>query len=79
MAEKEDEIDRTVKVILGATIGVILLCSFALPVITGSAGIGALVGIEGAEQYKALIGVVATVLIIGLILPIVHGYNARKR
>lgn len=79
MAEKEDGLDRTVNTIMAATIGVILLCSFALPVITGGAGIGALVGIEDADTYKSLIGVVAIVLIIGLIIPIVRGYNSRKR
>lgn len=79
MAEKEDGLDRIIMTILGATIGVVLLCTCAIPVITGEAGIGALVNIEGGDTYKALIGVVVIMLIIGLIIPIVRGYNKSRR
>lgn len=78
MAEKGDRLDHILMTIMSATIGVIMLCSFAIPTITGSAGIGALVG-DNATKYGPLLGVVVIILIIGLIIPIIRGYNAKQR
>lgn len=80
MTDKQsgDKIDATLMTIISAVLGVIMICSFALPTIMGSAGIGAISG-ETYAQYRPLISVIGTVLIIGLIIPIVRGYNSNKR
>ena len=81
MADKksgEDRIDSTMITIISAVIGVIMICSFAIPVITGSAGLGALTDSQ-LDKYGGLVGVIVIVLIIGLIIPIVRGYNSGKR
>lgn len=76
--DKGDKIDVTLNVVLAATLGVIFICSFALPTIVGPAGLGAIAG-EAYASYRPLISVVGMVLIIGLIIPIVRGYNSRSR
>lgn len=73
-----DKIDITLNTILCAVLGVIFICSFALPTIVGQAGLGAIAG-DAYASYRPLISVVGIVLIIGLIIPIVRGYNSRSR
>lgn len=76
--DSEDKIDASLFTIMGAVLSVVMICSFAIPVILGPAGLGALS--EGAlSKYGGLIEVVVIVLIIGLIIPIVRGYNSTKR
>ena len=74
----EDRIDRTMMTIIAATLAVVLICSFAIPTITGASGLGALTDAQNS-QYGGLISVVVIVLIIGLIIPIVRGYNNKQR
>lgn len=81
MAKKEDsfseKVDNISGTIFAAVLGVILICSFAIPTILGSAGLGALTESQ-AETYGGLIGVVVIVLIIGILLPIIKGYNNKR-
>ena len=74
----EEKVDSITFTIVSTVFGVILLCSFAIPVILGDAGLGALTAAQDAK-YGGLIGVIVIVLILGLILPIVKGYNKSKR
>lgn len=80
MAEKQqpDKIDASLMTIVSAVLSVVLICSFAIPVITGSAGLGALTNANLAK-YGGLIELIVIVLIFGLIIPIVRGYNSNKR
>lgn len=80
MAEKQqpDKIDASLMTIVAAVLSVVLICSFAIPVITGSAGLGALSNANLAK-YGGLIELIIIVLIFGLIIPIVRGYNSSKR
>lgn len=74
----EDRIDTIVITIMAAVIGIVLLCSFAIPTIFGTAGLGALTDAQNSE-YGGLIKIIVIVLIFGLIIPIVRGYNSRQR
>lgn len=80
MAEKQqpDKIDASLMTIVAAVLSVVLICSFAIPVITGSAGLGALSS-GNLDKYGGLIELIIIVLIFGLIIPIVRGYNSNKR
>lgn len=80
MAEKQqpDKIDATLMTIVAAVLAVVMICSFAIPVITGSAGLGAL-SAANLSKYGGLIELIIIVLIFGLIIPIVRGYNSNKR
>ena len=80
MAEKQqpDKIDASLMTIVSAVLSVVLICSFAIPVITGSAGLGAL-SEDNLKQYGGLISIIVIVLIFGLIIPIVRGYNSNRR
>lgn len=74
----EDKVDSISSTLFATVFGVILLCSFAIPVILGDAGLGALTAAQ-ESKYGGLIGVIVIVLILGLILPIIKGYNRAKR
>ena len=80
MAEKQqpDKIDASLMTIVSAVLSVVLICSFAIPVITVSAGLGALSS-GNLAKYGGLIELIVIVLIFGLIIPIVRGYNSNKR
>lgn len=77
-SEDEDKITLSLNTIIAAVLSVVLICSFAIPVIMGDAGIG---GLSEALRGKfgGLIEVIVIVLIIGLIIPIVRGYNSKSR
>lgn len=76
--ESEDKITTSLNTIMAAVLSVVLICSFAIPVIMGSAGVGGLTEAWNSK-FGGLIEVVVIVLIIGLIIPIVRGYNSNKR
>jgi len=80
MAEKQqpDKIDASLMTIVAAVLSVVMICSFAIPVITGSAGLGAL-SAANLSKYGGLIELIVIVLIFGLIIPIIRGYNSNKR
>jgi len=80
MAEKQqpDKIDASLMTIVAAVLSVVMICSFAIPVITGSAGLGAL-SAANLTKYGGLIELIIIVLIFGLIIPIIRGYNSNKR
>lgn len=77
-SESDDKITSSLNTIMAAVLSVVLICSFAIPVIMGSAGVGGLSS-DWYDKYGGLIEVVVIVLIIGLIIPIVRGYNSGKR
>lgn len=72
----EDRLDNSLGVILAATVSVLVLCYMAIPTITQA--IASLTGTAG-EQYGALLGLVVTLMIIGLIIVILRGYNSKSR
>jgi hypothetical protein len=80
MAEKQqpDKIDASLMTIVAAVLSVVMICSFAIPVITGTAGLGAL-SAANLSKYGGLIELIIIVLIFGLIIPIIRGYNSNKR
>lgn len=79
MAASGDKLDGVLITIISATLGVVMLCSFALPTIFGDAGIGGLTDLgDKTESIKSTLSVVAIVLVVCLIIPIVRGYNQRR-
>lgn len=78
-ASSGDPIDKITMTIVSATLGAILLCSFALPTIFGDAGIGGLDIGDKTDTFKTLLATVGIVLVMGLIIPIVRGYNRDRR
>ena len=73
----EDKVDSISTTVFATVLGVILICSFAIPTILGSAGLGALTEAQ-QTQYGGLIGVIVIVLILGLLLPVIKGYNSKR-
>lgn len=72
----DDKIDSMMITIVAAVLGVIMLCSFALPTIQTQ--IGTLTG-EAATKYGTIIGLVSLFLIIGLILFTMRRFNSAGR
>lgn len=72
----DDKIDAMMVTIVGAVLGVIMLCSFALPTIQTQ--IGTLTG-DAATKYGATVGLVSLFLIIGLILFTIRRFNSAGR
>lgn len=75
--EPADKVDNIAFTIFATVFGVILICSFAIPVIFGSAGLGALTE-DQASQFGGLITVIVIALILGLLLPVIKGYNHKR-
>ena len=74
MAEKPDRIDTIVNATTAAVIGVILLCSFAIPIIVQQVG-----GMTGdSAQYGDLVLTVIIFLVIGLI-SLIRFFNRGER
>ena len=75
MAEKPDRIDTIVNATTAAVIGVILLCSFAIPIIVQQVG-----GMTGDRaQYGDLVLTVIIFLVIGLIISLIRFFNRGER
>lgn len=75
MAEKPDRIDTFVNATTAAVIGVILLCSFAIPIIVQQVG-----GMTGdSAQYGDLVLTVIIFLVIGLIISLIRFFNRGER
>lgn len=75
MAEKPDRIDTIVNATTAAVIGVILLCSFAIPIIVQQVG-----GMTGdSAQYGDLVLTVIIFLVIGLIISLIRFFNRGER
>lgn len=72
----DDKIDTMMVTIVAAVLGVIMLCSFALPTIQTQ--IGTLTG-DVATKYGSIVGLVSLFLIIGLILFTVRRFNNAGR
>ena len=72
----EDRIDSTIATIISVVLGIVMLCSFAIPTVTGQLD---LLTTEEAAKYGSLIGVVVICMIIGLILVVTRGYNQKQR
>jgi len=75
MAEKPDRIDTIVNATTAGVIGVILLCSFAIPIIVQQVG-----GMTGdSSQYGDLVLTVIIFLVIGLIISLIRFFNRGER
>lgn len=75
MAEKPDRIDTIVNATTAAVIGVILLCSFAIPIIVQQVG-----GMTGdSAQYGDLVLTVIIFLVVGLIISLIRFFNRGER
>lgn len=75
MAEKPDRIDTIVNATTAAVVGVILLCSFAIPIIVQQVG-----GMTGdSAQYGDLVLTVIIFLVIGLIISLIRFFNRGER
>ena len=75
MAEKPDRIDTIVNATTAAVIGVILLCSFAIPIIVQQVG-----GMTGdSAQYGDLVLTVIIFLVIGLLISLIRFFNRGER
>lgn len=71
----EDRLDKSLGVVLTATVTVIVLCYMAIPTIMDA--IGSLK--EDSAQFAPLITLTVTMMIIGLIIVILRGYNSKTR
>lgn len=75
MAEKPDRIDTIVNATTAAVVGVILLCSFAIPIIVQQVG-----GMTGdSAEYGDLVLTVIIFLVIGLIISLIRFFNRGER
>lgn len=75
MAEKPDRIDTLVNATTAAVVGVILLCSFAIPIIVQQVG-----GMTGdSAEYGDLVLTVIIFLVIGLIISLIRFFNRGER
>lgn len=75
MAEKQDRIDTIVNATTAAVVGVILLCSFAIPIIVQQVA-----GMTGdSAQYGDLVLTVIIFLVIGLIISLIRFFNRGER
>lgn len=75
MAEKPDRIDTIVNATTAAVIGVMLLCSFAIPIIVQQVG-----GMTGdSAQYGDLVLTVIIFLVVGLIISLIRFFNRGER
>lgn len=72
----DDRVDGLITTIVGAVLGLILICSFAIPTVTDQ--IGNLTA-DQADQYGSLLGLVLIFMIIGLILYVIRRYNSAGR
>lgn len=76
MAEKEDKLDSSIGTILTAMVSIIVLAYVAIPIITDA--IGSLTG-ENAATYGSLLSVVVIIMIVGIIIFVIRGYNNHGR
>lgn len=76
MAEKEDKLDLSIGTILTAMVSIIVLAYVAIPVITDA--IDSLTGTK-ASTYGDLLSVVVIIMIVGIIIFVIRGYNNHGR
>ena len=81
MGEGEDKIDKVVISIVALIIGVVLLCSAAIPIISSQVtGLNKITGsVLDIATFQTLIGVAVIFTILGLIVVIVRGYTKSDR
>lgn len=76
MAEKEDKLDLSIGTILTAMVSIIVLAYVAIPIITDA--IDSLTGTK-ASTYGDLLEVVVIIMIVGIIIFVIRGYNNHGR
>lgn len=76
MAEKEDKLDTSIGTILTAMVSIIVLAYVAIPIITDA--IDSLTGAK-ASTYGSLLQVVVIIMIVGIIIFVIRGYNNHGR
>ena len=82
MGEGEDKIDKVVISIVALIIGVVMLCSAAIPIISSQVtGLNDLISgsVLNIPMLQSLIGVAVVFTILGLIIVIVRGYTKSDR
>lgn len=76
MAEKEDKLDSSIGTILTAMVSVIVLAYVAIPIISDA--INSLTG-DNASTYGDLLSVTVIIMIVGIIIFVIRGYNNHGR
>lgn len=82
MADSEDILDKTVMSIMTALIGIILIASAFIPtVIDQITALSQLSSVDGIDigQITGLMGIVATIVILGIIIGVVRSYTLKSR
>ena len=82
MGEGEDKIDKVVISIVALIVGVVMLCSAAIPIISSQVtGLNDLISgsVMNIPMLQSLIGVAVVFTILGLIIVIVRGYTKSDR
>lgn len=75
----EENTDMMVKTIISAVVGVIILCSFAIPTIIDQVSALTLSYADAGKEYGDLIKLTILFLVVGLILFIVRNFNNAGR
>lgn len=73
----EDKIDKMVITVVAAVIGIVMICSFAIPTIYTQ--VSGITNAEALADYGDLLRMTCMFLIVGLILFIVRSYNNAGR
>lgn len=82
MGEGEDKIDKVVISIVALIVGVVMLCSAAIPIISSQVtGLNDLISgsVMNIPMLQSLLGVAVVFTILGLIIVIVRGYTKSDR
>lgn len=77
----DNAIDKTITSAIAAGLGVILVCSFVIPIVSKMLGSIADVGLSSGDlaTYSTLIGLVVIMTIIGLIVAVIRGFSLSQR
>lgn len=77
----DNAIDKTITSAIAAGLGVILVCSFVIPIVVKMLGQIQDIGLNSADlaTYTTLIGLVVIMTIVGLIVAVVRGFSLSRR
>lgn len=77
----DNAIDKTITSAIAAGLGVILVCSFVIPIVVKMLGNIANIGLSSGDlaTYSTLIGLVVIMTIIGLIVAVIRGFSLSSK
>lgn len=73
-----DKLDTVIGACIAGVVGIILICSMAIPIaVQQIGGLSDIAGISDSQvsQFSSLLGVVVIMLIVGLIIAIIRHFN----